>query len=108
MSTKIPGFTGAASLCQRGSYKLADIRTNATGKHAVAPQLDNDIYTTRDVCKACGCTASDVACDCGGSKSKLDCVTNGGPSKALPVFSGSIGAGIFRAQGAFGTFANKA
>jgi hypothetical protein len=37
--------------------------------------------TTRDLCKACGCVASDVACDCGTPPrpQKLDCIDNGGP-----------------------------
>jgi hypothetical protein len=32
--------------------------------------------TTRAVCVACGCAASDVACDCGADK--LDCINKGG------------------------------
>jgi hypothetical protein len=48
-----------------------------------AALANNGGYTTRDVCKACGCVASDVACDCGTppSQRKLDCIDNGGPVK---------------------------
>jgi hypothetical protein len=44
-------------------------------------------YTTRDVCKACGCVATDVACDCGTppAKSKLACIDNGGPVKKVAL-----------------------
>jgi len=36
--------------------------------------------TTRDVCTACGCVATDAACDCGTppGREKLDCIDNGG------------------------------
>ena len=47
-----------------------------------AALADNGGGTTRDVCKACGCVASDVACDCGAppGREKLDCIDNGGPA----------------------------
>jgi len=41
--------------------------------------LDNANPTTRAVCVACGCVASDVTCDCGADK--LDCINNGGSAK---------------------------
>lgn len=45
-----------------------------------APTRSGDV-TTRDVCTACGCVASDAACDCGTASSpgKLDCIYSGGP-----------------------------
>ncbi len=103
MSTvKIPGFTSEASLCEtRAPYPLADVPDNLIGGRRVLPQLANETYTTRQVCEACGCTASDVACDCGmpPSQRKLNCINNGGPARTLPVSSPvRLGGGIFRAS----------
>jgi hypothetical protein len=49
---------------------------------ATASALQNNGYTTRTVCTACGCVATEVACNCGmpPSKRKLDCIDNGGPT----------------------------
>lgn len=43
--------------------------------------LANGNPTTRAVCVACGCAASDVMCECGADK--LDCIKNGGPEKKV-------------------------
>jgi hypothetical protein len=54
---------------------------------------NNDGYTTRDICKACGCVASDVACNCGTppSKKKLACINNGGPGKLSAGAAAAVG-----------------
>ena len=95
---RIPGFTAEASLRKTiAQYRRSDVADNAVSSRGIRPQLMNDTYTTRDVCKACGCAASEVACDCGRSQSKLDCIANGGPSKALAILSAtSVGTGFFR------------
>ena len=57
---------------------------NTLEVEATSSELQNTGgYTTRDICKACGCVASDVACNCGTppSKKKLACIDNGGPDK---------------------------
>ena len=43
--------------------------------------LANENPTTRAVCVACGCAASDLMCEC--SADKLDCIRNGGPDKKV-------------------------
>lgn len=68
--------------------------------------LDNGGYTTRDVCTACGCVASDVACDCGmpPSQKKLDCISNGGPVTNPTLGSAaSAGATLSGASGSIST-----
>lgn len=78
----MPGFTGEASLYKTsGHYRIVGTPDDLLGSRGVLPQL----YTTRAVCRACGCTLSEVACDCGQGESasaKLDCIRNGGPTRA--------------------------
>ena len=99
---KMPGFSAEASLCKSSNiYRLADFPDEPVGSRGVLTQLAPDNYTTRAVCEACGCKATDVACDCGmpPSRRKLDCINNGGPSRALPILSAvGIGGGVFRAS----------
>lgn len=49
----------------------------------VTTQQD-DTWTTRNVCTACGCSVSGFVCNCGlrPNPKKLDCIKNGGPPKA--------------------------
>ena len=86
----IPGFTAEAALgATSRHYRIAGSTPDRQGSRAVRPQLQTD-YTTRDVCKACGCTASDVACDCGTPPrpKKLECIRNGGPTQTVRVLGG--------------------
>jgi hypothetical protein len=87
----ITGKTGLLSIVASVAvvgFSFAGCGTQPTGDtlevEASSSALQNTGgYTTRDICKACGCVASDVACDCGTppSKKKLGCIDNGGPSK---------------------------
>ena len=99
---RTPGFTGEASLCETTNLHWpANAPDNSVANRGVQPQLSQDNYTTRDVCKACGCTPTDVACDCGTppNRRKLDCINNGGPTRTAPMFSSArFGGGVFRAR----------
>jgi len=64
---------------------------------------NNNGYTTRDTCTACGCVASDVACDCGTppSKKKLACIDNGGPGKLSAATAAAAGGITYSTSAAF-------
>lgn len=99
------------------SVGLAAVSLFAAAACAQAPELEDDPavaveqplannssgYTTRDVCKKCGCTPTELACDCGlsgPSEKEKACLENGGPTKVFarpgvlePIGGG--GAGVF-------------
>ena len=81
----IPGFTAEVSLHKAsGAYSMAGTSNDSGGSRGVLPQLPQDVWTTRKVCEACGCTVSGFVCDCGlrPDPAKLACILNGGPKRA--------------------------
>jgi hypothetical protein len=100
---RMPGFTAETALYSANShYCVSRCWGNPSPTAAVLPQLANRDYTTRDVCKACGCTATLTACDCGprGPNDKQrECLDNGGPVKGLFVRRNLLSTG-----GALGRF----
>ena len=93
--SKVPGFTGEASLYVSSEhYGAAGAPNGFAAGPAVQPQLRNDgtTWTTADVCKACGCTVSGFQCNCGArpDPTKLACIQNGGPSRKVVIFGGGF------------------
>ena len=60
-------------------------------------------YVTRDVCKACGCVASDFVCACRGlsgpSPKQQECLDNGGPVKTLTGAQATVSTDLDPADG---------
>src|SRR5581483_1876397 len=89
----IPGFNADASLyVSNGIYWVVGAAGGSFGGSEVLSQLRNDgtIWTTADICEACGCTVSGFQCNCGlrPDPRKVECIQNGGPKKRVAVFAG--------------------
>lgn len=94
----VPGFSAEASLpVSNAGYRTAAARI--AGSRGVSPQL-RDIWTTSNVCEACGCTVSGFQCNCGlrPDPRKVDCIVNGGPKKVAVFDAGSFGSTISRSR----------
>ena len=92
-TVRIPGFTAEASIYRTGqSYRMAGAVNVLPGGRDVLAQLANTVWTTDQVCKACGCSVQGFTCNCGlrPSQSKLDCIRNGGPKRAVALLGGAL------------------
>jgi hypothetical protein len=92
-ANNIPGFTAEASIYKTsGLYWMAGAPNNLAGSPGVLAQLDNTVWTTDSICKACGCTVQGFTCNCGlrPRQAKLDCIKNGGPKRAVAFLGGAL------------------
>src|SRR6266852_4512798 len=100
---KMPGFTGEASLYRiTVQYRMIGGADGMISSQGLLPQLQNEgtIWTTSQICEACGCTVSGFQCNCGlrPDPRKVDCINNGGPTKLAVFNSGTFGSSISRSK----------
>jgi hypothetical protein len=102
----IPRFNADATVyVSSGTYRAAGAAGGSLSSPGVLPQLRNDgtIWTTADICEACGCTVSGFQCNCGlrPDPRKVACIQNGGPTRKVVILGGGgIGNSILQAKGA--------
>lgn len=99
-SVKMPGFTGEASLYMSSEhYRAAGAGNGIAASPEVLPQL-RTIWTTADICEACGCSVSGFQCNCGlrPDPRKVECINNGGPSKLAVFDGGALRSSISRSK----------
>ena len=84
----MPGFRAESSLFKTSThYRTVGTHNDLVGNSGLLPQLGKDVWTTDNVCTACGCTVSGFVCNCGlrPSPAKLECIRNGGPARPVLV-----------------------